>query len=76
MKSLSAIARELGVSVATVSYVYNDKWRENRIHPDLPTWARAVLRETQVGLREHEPFTEDHAALSAMPNRPDAPRCC
>lgn len=35
MKSLSAIAKELGVSVATVSYVYNDKWRENRIRPAL-----------------------------------------
>lgn len=35
MKSLSDIARELGVSIAAVSYVYNGKWRENRISPEL-----------------------------------------
>jgi LacI family transcriptional regulator len=45
MKSLSAIARELGVSVATVSYVYNDKWRENRIHPELAERVRQKLIE-------------------------------
>ncbi len=33
MKSLKDIAGELGVSVATVSYVNNDKWRENHISP-------------------------------------------
>jgi LacI family transcriptional regulator len=48
MKSLSAIARELGVSVATVSYVYNDKWRENRIHPDLAERVRRKLSEQRV----------------------------
>ncbi len=45
MKSLSTIARELGVSVATVSYVYNGKWRENRIHPDLAERVRRKLAE-------------------------------
>ena len=45
MKSLSAIAKELGVSVATVSYVYNDKWRENRIHPELAERVRQKLIE-------------------------------
>ena len=45
MKSLSAIAKELGVSVATVSYVYNDKWRENRIHPDLAETVRRKLEQ-------------------------------
>lgn len=43
MKSLSAIARELGVSTATVSYVYNDKWRANRIHPDMAERVRRKL---------------------------------
>ena len=28
MKSLSTIAKYLDVSVAILSYVYNDKWRE------------------------------------------------
>ncbi len=45
MKSLSAIAKELDVSVATVSYVYNDKWRENRIHPDLAERVRRKLEQ-------------------------------
>lgn len=45
MKSLSAIAKELGVSVATVSYVYNDKWRENRIRPDMAERVRRKLKE-------------------------------
>ena len=45
MKSLSAIAKELGVSVATVSYVYNNKWRENRIHPDLAEKIRSKLKD-------------------------------
>lgn len=35
MKSLSQIAKELGVSNAAVSYVYNNKWRENRINEKL-----------------------------------------
>lgn len=35
MKSLSQIAKELGISNAAVSYVYNDKWRENRINEKL-----------------------------------------
>jgi DNA-binding LacI/PurR family transcriptional regulator len=48
MKSLSAIAKELGVSVATVSYVYNDKWRENRIRPDLAELVRGKLSEERV----------------------------
>ncbi len=45
MKSLSAIAKELGVSVATVSYVYNNKWRENRIRPEVAQRVRAKLEE-------------------------------
>jgi len=45
MKSLSAIAKELGVSVPTVSCVYNDKWRENRIHPELAERVRQKLIE-------------------------------
>jgi ArsR family transcriptional regulator len=51
-------------------------WVYYRIHPDLPIWAQAVLHETQAGLREDKPFAQDQAVLKAMPNRPDAPRCC
>ncbi|OGV40058.1 MAG: hypothetical protein A2020_13745 [Lentisphaerae bacterium GWF2_45_14] len=35
MKTLSQIAKELGVSRAAVSYVYNNKWREQRINEAL-----------------------------------------
>lgn len=45
MNSLSAIAKDLGVSVATVSYVYNDKWRQNRIAPELAERVRLKLQQ-------------------------------
>ena len=45
MKSLSAIAKELGISAATVSYVYNDKWRQNRIRPDVAERVRRKLEQ-------------------------------
>lgn len=35
MKTLKQISKELGVSAAAVSYVYNGKWRENRINEKL-----------------------------------------
>jgi len=50
-------------------------WIYYRINPALPNWAKAVLRETQTGLQSSQPFIDDTTALSAMPNRPDAPRC-
>ncbi|KAA6184579.1 metalloregulator ArsR/SmtB family transcription factor [Thiohalocapsa marina] len=50
-------------------------WVYYRVHPDLPGWAQAVLRETHAGLCNSPPFVADFSALSAMPNRPDAPRC-
>jgi ArsR family transcriptional regulator len=50
-------------------------WVYYRIHPDLPPWAQAVLRETHTGLHGDKPFADDAQALSEMPNRPDAPKC-
>ena len=35
MKTLKEIADELDVSMAAVSYVYNNKWKQNRINPAL-----------------------------------------
>lgn len=35
MKTLKDIAEELGVSEATISYVYNNKWKQNRINSSL-----------------------------------------
>lgn len=49
MKSLSDIARELGVSSATVSYVYNGKWRENRIRPEVAARVRLKLEAERAG---------------------------
>jgi LacI family transcriptional regulator len=45
VKTLSAIAKELQVSLATVSYVYHDRWREKRIHPDLAERVRRKLQQ-------------------------------
>jgi ArsR family transcriptional regulator, arsenate/arsenite/antimonite-responsive transcriptional repressor len=50
-------------------------WIYYRIHPALPSWALAVLRETTVGVIDQSPFADDRAALAQMPNRPSAPRC-
>lgn len=50
-------------------------WIYYRVNPQLPGWAQAMLRETHSGLRDTNPFLDDLAALGAMPNRPDAPRC-
>jgi ArsR family transcriptional regulator len=50
-------------------------WIYYRINTQLPSWTQRVLRETHAGLCDTRPFAEDSAALSAMPNRPDAPRC-
>jgi ArsR family transcriptional regulator len=50
-------------------------WVYYRINPALPDWARAVLRDTETGLKDIPPFAEDGRALRTMANRPDAPRC-
>jgi len=47
-------------------------WIHYRLHPELPGWARGVLREAAPGGRRA--FEADAAALTAMPNRPAA-RC-
>ncbi|AGA90652.1 putative transcriptional regulator [Thioflavicoccus mobilis 8321] len=49
-------------------------WVHYRIHPGLPEWAQAVLRETVAGLRREAPFSEDHRVLAGMPNRPGTVR--
>lgn len=50
-------------------------WIYYRLHPALPTWARAVLDETATGVGDRSPFAADRAALGGMANRPGA-RCC
>ncbi len=51
------------------------RWMYYCIHPDLPAWARAVLRSTSDGVAELSPYKEDALSLDQMPNRPGA-ICC
>jgi ArsR family transcriptional regulator len=50
-------------------------WVYYRISPDLPPWVIQVLEQTARGLAGQAPYREDATALTAMPNRPGAPRC-
>lgn len=63
--------RELGI----VSNRREGLWVYYRINRALPSWAKAVLRETASGTTDSSPFTEDEVALAAMANRPGAARC-
>ncbi len=63
--------RELGL----VSDRREGLWIHYRIHPELPEWARAVLQATAEGVENQSPCATDEWTLSAMPNRPGAPRC-
>jgi len=51
------------------------QWIYYRLHPDLPAWARQVIDATVTEAAIQEPFINDLAALTEMPNRPDA-ACC
>lgn len=44
MKSLSALARELGVSTTVVSHVYNGKWKERRVSEKLALRIQEAIR--------------------------------
>lgn len=48
MKTLSSIAKELGVSTATVSYVYNNKWKEKRIGEELANKILTLIKEQNI----------------------------
>lgn len=50
-------------------------WIHYALHPELPSWARAVIDATAAGTARQAPFTADRAALAAMPDRPGG-RCC
>ena len=51
------------------------QWIYYQIHPDLPEWARQVIDATVSEEATREPYVNDLAALSEMPNRPGAARC-
>lgn len=50
-------------------------WVYYRINPALPDWTKAVLHDTEAALKGIPTYIDDSNRLSAMPNRPDAPRC-
>ena len=51
------------------------QWINYQIPPDLPDWARQVIDATVSEQATREPYVNDLAALSDMPNRPGAARC-
>lgn len=51
------------------------QWIHYRLHPNLPEWARAVLREAHGKVRRSTAFLSQCRAIKATPNRP-ATRCC
>jgi len=50
-------------------------WVYYRLHPALPEWVQQVLAVTAEGVAGQTPYTDDRAALAAMPNRPGT-ACC
>lgn len=51
------------------------QWIYYRLHDALPDWAAKVVAQTALGVGNQAPFSEDHAALAAMPDRPGS-ACC
>ncbi len=66
-----AVLRDYGV----VADRRSGRWIYYQIHPDLPEWARQVIDVTVSKQATREPFVNDLAVLSEMPNRPGAARC-
>jgi ArsR family transcriptional regulator len=66
-----AMLREAGL----VSDRRQGQWVHYRVSPELPVWVRRILEALRDGVAGRPPFSDDAAALAAMPNRPAAPRC-
>ena len=66
-----AALREAGL----VSDRREGQWVHYRVSPELPVWTRRVLEALKGGVASEPPFSDDAAALAAMPTRPGAPRC-
>jgi ArsR family transcriptional regulator len=50
-------------------------WIYYRLHPELPKWVRAILKETLSGVAKTQPYRSDRKALRTMPDRPAGARC-
>ena len=66
-----ALLREMGL----VTDQRQGQWVYYRLNPKLPVWAKDVINATIDGAIKQQPYRDDHQALLAMPNRPDA-ACC
>ena len=51
------------------------QWIYYQLNPDLPNWAQLVLGTMASEAINQEPFINDQAVLSEMPNRPSS-ACC
>ena len=51
------------------------QWVYYRIHPQLPAWAREVLRQTLAGVAQQALFCEDRRRLAALPGRSEKNYC-
>ena len=51
------------------------QWIYYRLNPDLPNWTRLIIETTAAEANQQQSFSNDFAALSTMPNRPDS-SCC
>lgn len=66
-----AMLRETGI----VNTRRAGQWMYYAIHPDLPGWAKKVIKETARANEQESPFADDLFALKKMPNRPGT-SCC
>lgn len=66
-----AILREEGI----VTDRRAGHWVYYQLNPALPDWAQTVIEASACGVRNNNPYADDHATLGEMPNRPGA-NCC
>ena len=66
-----ALLREAGV----VSDRREGLWIHYRVNPQLPNWARAVIRDAAKGLADRSTFNRDRKRVHSMPDRPRGRLC-
>ncbi len=66
-----AVLRDSGV----VTDRRQGQWIYYQLHPNLPKWARQVIKATTTGIVEQKPFNSDRVALAKMSDRPGV-ACC
>jgi ArsR family transcriptional regulator len=51
------------------------QWIYYQINPDLPDWAKQILRYTLKGTADRKPYSHDLKKLNTMPRRPGNKMC-